>query len=54
MAILCALLDLLVSILVTTITVGDSGVGQRQLNGIASKNTLQLSDFNKNQCITSL
>ncbi len=37
-----------------SITVGDSGVGQRQLNGTASKNTLQLSEFKENQCITSL
>ncbi len=35
-------------------TVGDSGVGQRQLNGTASKNTLQLSEFKENQCITSI
>ncbi len=35
-------------------TVGDSGVGQWQLNETASKNTLQLSEFEENQCITSL
>ncbi len=35
-------------------TVGDSGVGQQQLNGRASKNTLQLAEFDENQCITSL
>ncbi len=37
-----------------TYTVGDSGVGQRQLNGTVSKNILQLSDFDENQGITSL
>ncbi len=35
-------------------TVGDSGVGQRQVNGTASKNTLQLLELKENQCITSL
>ncbi len=35
-------------------TVGDNGVGQRQLNGTASKNTLQLSQFIEYQCIASL
>ncbi len=35
-------------------TVGDSGVGQQQLNGSASKNTLQPSEFNENQRFTSL
>ncbi len=35
-------------------TVGDSGVRQRQLNGTASKNTLQLSECKENKCITSL
>ncbi len=38
----------------TIYTVGDSGVRQRQLNGTASKNTLQLSEFDEYQCITSL
>ncbi len=31
-------------------TVGDSGVGQQQLNGTASKNT----EFKENQHITSI
>ncbi len=35
-------------------TVGDSGVGQRQLNGTASKNTLQLLECAENQGLTSL
>ncbi len=35
-------------------TVGDSGVGQRQLNGTASENTLQVSEFEGKQCITSI
>ncbi len=29
-------------------TMGDSGVGQRQLNGTASKNTLQMSEYKEN------
>ncbi len=41
--------------LYTCITVGDSCIGQRQLNGTASKNTLQLSEFDdENQYSTSL
>ncbi len=36
------------------LTVGDSCVGQQQLNGTPSKNTLQLSEFKENQCTTSL
>ncbi len=37
-----------------TFTVGVSGVEQQQLNGTASKNILQLSEFKENQFITSL
>ncbi len=34
-------------------TVDDSGVGQRQLNGTASQTTLQLSECDTNEHITS-
>ncbi len=37
-----------------TCTVDDSGVGQRQLNGTASKTTLQLSECDANELVTSL
>ncbi len=47
MTILYALLVLLVAVLVTTITVDDSGVGQRQLNGTASKTILKWSEYHE-------
>ncbi len=36
------------------VTVGYSGVGQRQPNRTASKNTLPLLECAENQCLTSL
>ncbi len=36
------------------ITVDDSGVGQQQLNGTASKNSLQLLECAENQSLTSV
>ncbi len=35
-------------------TMDDSGVGQGQLNGTASKTTLQLSEYDTNEHVTSL
>ncbi len=35
-------------------TVDDNGVGQQQLNGTASKTTLQLSECDTNELVTSL